>query len=592
MPDASPRRAFSFTACSERGPEVRVEVDNIQIATTLETVGDLLDVLGENAFKVRAYRNAARTIEGLERAAASLAREGKLKELPGVGEGLAAKIDELVSTGKMAYLDELTQKVPIGVLSLLKVQGCGPKKARQLWQELGVADIDALKKACEEGRVSQLKGFGDKMQAKILAGIAFAVAHSGRFRLDQVMPHARRLLDLVASCPGVLRTSLAGSIRRWRETVRDVDILASATDAAPVIEAFAKSGGSILGQGPTKCSIQLAHGPQVDLRVVKDDEFAAALAYFTGSKEHNVILRTRAQKMGLSINEYGVLKGDTRLKIKSEEELYTLLGLAYVPPEMREARGEVEAAESSTLPVLLERKDIQGVFHTHSTWSDGTAEIGVMAEKARTMGLKYMGLSDHSKAAAYAGGLNEERLSKQMKEVDAMNASWSDFRILKGLECDILPDGNLDLTPEILSQLDFVIGSIHSRFDMTEQEMTDRVCKALNNNHLDIFGHPTGRLLLHRDGYKIDLERVLLEAKKARKCIELNANPNRLDLDWIHLKRAKDLGVTVSIGPDAHSPQGLEDLDYGVATARRGWLTAKDVLNTRSAEETLAHFHY
>ncbi len=565
-------------------------MDNTQVAAALEAVGNLLDLVGENSFKVRAYQTAARTIEGLDRNVALLIREGKLQEVQGVGEGLARKIEELVATGRMIYLEDLKKKVPIGLLDVMRIPFCGPKKTRVLWQELGIVDLEGLKRACAEGKVAALKGFGDKSQAKLVDGMNFVASHAGRFRLDQVIPVARILLDYVAHHHDVARASYAGSMRRWKDTVGDADILASSSDPEHVIDHFSKANGvrTVLGMGPTKCSVQLDSGLQVDLRVVKDDEYAAALLYFTGSKEHNVLLRARAQKMGLSINEYGVLKGDDRIKVASEEEIYKLLGLSYVPPEMREARGEIEAAEQGQLPQLVERKDLVGVFHVHSTWTDGTAAIADMAEKTRSQGFKYMGLSDHSKAAAYAGGMNEERLSQQLKEVDSLNSRWTDFRILKGLECDILPDGNLDMTPESLAQLDFVIGSVHSRFDMSEQEMTDRVCKSLNNKYLHVLGHPTGRLLLHRDGYKIDLERVLQEARRCGKSIELNANPNRLDLDSVHVKRARDLGIPISVGPDAHSTQGLEDIEYGVATARRGWLTAKDVLNTRTADDALA----
>jgi len=565
-------------------------VDNIQIASTLETIGHLLDILGENSFKVRAYENAARAIEGLEVGAAAMAREGKLKGIPGVGDGIAKKVDELVQTGRMTYLEELKSKIPIGLLDILRIPSVGPKKVRALWQELGVTSLATLEKACTDHRVRMLKGFGEKTEYKILEGIKFVAVNAGRFRLDQVIPVARTLLTYVRSAPMVARTEVCGSIRRWKETIRDADILASSDAPEQVIAHFLKADGikTVLGQGPTKCSVVLNSGLQVDLRVVKDDEFAPALAYFTGSKEHNVLLRARAQRIGLSVNEYGVLAGDIRQKVASEEELYAMLGLAFVPPELREGRDEIDLAEKGALPTLVRREDVIGVLHVHSNWSDGTADIGEMAEKARKQGLKYMGLSDHSKAGqAYNNGMTEKRLAQQMEEVARLNQGWTDFRILMGLECDILPDGTLDMDAELLSKLDFLIGSIHSRFDMPEPEMTDRICKALGNNNLDMLGHPTGRHLLSRDAYKVDLERVIQTAARHRKMIELNANPSRLDLDAAHVRRARELGVMVSINPDAHSVQGMDDLEYGVATARRAGCSAKDVLNSRPMDEAL-----
>lgn len=565
-------------------------MDNIQIASTLETIGHLLDILGENSFKVRAYENAARAIEGLEVGAAAMAREGKLKGIPGVGDGIAKKVDELVQTGRMTYLEELKSKIPIGLLDILRIPSVGPKKVRALWQELGVTSLATLEKACTDHRVRMLKGFGEKTEYKILEGIKFVAVNAGRFRLDQVIPVARTLLTYVRSAPMVARTEVCGSIRRWKETIRDADILASSDAPEQVIAHFLKADGikTVLGQGPTKCSVVLNSGLQVDLRVVKDDEFAPALAYFTGSKEHNVLLRARAQRIGLSVNEYGVLAGDIRQKVASEEELYAMLGLAFVPPELREGRDEIDLAEKGALPTLVRREDVIGVLHVHSNWSDGTADIGEMAEKARKQGLKYMGLSDHSKAGqAYNNGMTEKRLAQQMEEVARLNQGWTDFRILMGLECDILPDGTLDMDAELLSKLDFLIGSIHSRFDMPEPEMTDRICKALGNNNLDMLGHPTGRHLLSRDAYKVDLERVIQTAARHRKMIELNANPSRLDLDAAHVRRARELGVMVSINPDAHSVQGMDDLEYGVATARRAGCSAKDVLNSRPMDEAL-----
>jgi DNA polymerase (family X) len=557
-----------------------------QIALVLEAVAGLLEFKDENPFKVRAYRNAARAIESFTGDIVALCRDKKLCDIPGVGKAIEEKITQLINTGKMDYHEELKKEIPEGVVAMCAIPSFGPKKARVVWQQLGITTIDALKKACLEDKLSSLKGFGEKTQKKILDGIEFHSKNAGQFLLSDAMPLARRLLEYVRSAPTVHRVSIAGSLRRWKEIVKDVDLLASADDAGKVMAHFVQAPGvvEVIGQGDTKSSVRLASGVQVDLRVVTDAQFPYALAYFTGSKEHNILVRQAAQKKGLKVNEYGIFEGSKLIECADEAGFFRILGLPYIPPEMRENTGELDHPGFSQ---LIELKSLKGVFHTHSTWSDGTAEIDVMAEKARSMGLRYMGLSDHSKAAAYANGLDEARLANQMKVVDSLNQKWSDFRILKGLECDILPNGDLDLTPEILGQLDFVIGSVHSRFDMPEAEMTERVCKAIANPHFDILGHATGRLLLGREGYKLDLGRVLEAARKHKKIVELNAYPNRLDLDWIHCRRAKEMGVMLSINPDAHSTSDLENIEYGVATARRAWLEEKDVLNTRDVDEVL-----
>jgi DNA polymerase (family 10) len=557
-----------------------------QVVEILETIARMLEIQDENPFKVRAYRNGARALESLTTDLRTLVDQKKLGEVPGIGKALEEKITQLLTTGTMEYYEELRKEVPAGVLEMLAIPSFGPKKARVVWKELGVTTLDGLRRAAEENKLASLKGFGEKTQKKILEGLAFLQKNAGQYLLSDALPVARRLVEHLKAHPTVHRVSIAGSLRRWKEVVKDVDLLASSGDAPAVMEHFLKADGvaEVLGKGDTKTSVRMSSGMQVDLRVVADAQFPCALAYFTGSKEHNVVLRQLAQKKGYKLNEYGITEGSNLIEIMDEAALYKLLGLPYFPPEMRENTGELD---HKSTPQLIELKSLKGVFHTHSTWSDGTAEIEAMAEKARSLGLSYMGLSDHSKAAAYANGLDEERLAKQMKEIDRLNKKWKDFRILKGLECDILPDGNLDLTPDILGRLDFVIGSVHSRFDMSEKEMTDRVCKAISNEHFDILGHPTGRLLLSRDGYKLDLGRVLEAAKKHDKILELNAYPNRLDLDWIHCRRAKELGVMLSINPDAHSTSDLENIEYGVATARRAWLEEKDVLNTRSLDEVL-----
>jgi DNA polymerase (family 10) len=561
-------------------------MNNGQIAQVLDAIGQLLEFKDENPFKVRAYHNAARAIESFSGDIAEACRDKKLCEIPGIGKAMEEKVTELVTTGKLGFYEDLKKEIPAGVVAMVSIPSFGPKKARVVWKELGITTIEELKKAAEENKLAALKGFGEKTQQKILRGIEFHAQHAGQYLLSDAMPVAKKLVAFLEASKTVQRVSIAGSLRRWKETVRDVDLLASATDAAKVMDVFVKAPGvsEVIGRGDTKTSVRLASGMQVDLRVVSDQQFPYALAYFTGSKEHNVAVRQAAQKKGLKVNEYGITRGSTLIECHDEAEFYKALDLPYVPPEMRENSGELDYQKP---PQLVEYKSLKGVFHTHSTWSDGTAEIEAMAEKARAMGLRYMGLSDHSKAAAYANGLDEGRLEKQSKEIDRLNKKWSDFRILKGLECDILPNGDLDLTPEALGKLDFVIGSVHSRFDMSEKEMTERVCKAIANEHFDILGHATGRLLLSREGYKLNLGRVLEMAKKHGKIVELNAYPNRLDLDWIHCRRAKELGVMMSINPDAHSTADLENIEYGVATARRAWLEDKDILNTRDLDEVL-----
>jgi len=557
-----------------------------QVVEILETIARILEIQDENPFKVRAYRNGARALESLPGDLRTLIEQKKLGEVPGIGKALEEKITQLLTTGKMDYFEELRREVPPGVLEMLAIPSFGPKKARVVWKDLGISSIDGLRQAATEHKLASLKGFGEKTEKKILEGIEFLQKNTGQYLLSDALPVARRLIEHLKAQKTVQRVSIAGSLRRWKEVVKDIDLLASSDDAPSVMEHFIHAEGvaEILGKGETKTSVRMTSGMQVDLRVVSDAQFPCALAYFTGSKEHNVVLRQLAQKMGLKINEYGITEGSRNFDVPDEAALYRILGLAYVPPELRENTGEVDHPVPSQ---LIDFKSLKGVFHTHSTWSDGTAEIEAMAEKARSMGLSYMGLSDHSKAAAYANGLNEDRLVQQMREIDRLNRKWKDFRILKGLECDILPDGTLDLTPEILSQLDFVIGSVHSRFEMSEKEMTDRVCRAIANEHFDILGHPTGRLLLSREGYKLDLGRVLETAKKHDKIVELNAYPNRLDLDWIHCRRAKELGVMLAINPDAHSTADLENIEYGIATARRAWLEEKDVINTRELNEVL-----
>ena len=570
-------------------------MDNKTISALLSEIGDILDIKGENPFKIRAYHTAARNIEALTVPVQKLIEEGKLGEVRGIGKALEEKITEYVTTGKMTYYEDLQKSLPEGLLDILRIPSVGPKKVKVLYDKLDVTNIQELEYACNENRLVELDGFGEKTQQKILEGIKFISRHKGQYLLSDAIPVAEMLISALKKYKTIKRVSLAGSIRRRKEVVKDIDIVASSDKPEDVMGFFIKLPLVVdtIAKGTTKSSIRLETGIAADLRVVKDSEFPYALHHFTGSKEHHIAMRGRANKMGLKINEYGIFreKDNKLIKAKDEEEFFKVLGLNYIPPEMRENTGEVEFAEKSPLPELIEEKDIKGTFHNHTNWSDGSATIEEMAEAARKMGLKYLGLSEHTKSASYAGGLDEMRLRKWMAEVDKINKCYKDFCILKGAEVDILKNGSLDYSDKVLSELDYVICSIHSSFNMPEEEMTSRVIKALTNPYVDIFAHPTGRLLLGREGYKINFEKVFSAAKRSNKIIELNAHPQRLDLDWLHLKQAKEMGVKIAINPDAHNPNGLADVfKYGVPTARRGWLTKEDVINTLSLEKVLDIF--
>lgn len=564
-------------------------MDNEGVAGILETVGQILEIQGENPFKVRAYSNAARQVRALPHPVKQYVDAGTLGEIPGIGEALQAKITEMVRTERLKYFDELSSAIPAGVLGMLRISGIGPKSVRVLWQEMQLTSIEQLRKACLEGVIARRKGFGDRSQQKILEGIDFLLRHKDRFLLSEAMKVARNMMRYLDECGHILCFNIAGSTRRGKELIRDVDIVAASNKHEQVMEWFVKADGvsEVLQRGRTKTSLRISSGLQVDLRVVSKKEYPFALQYFTGSKDHNVLIRSRAQKMGLKINEYGIFKGPRMLPANTEHEIYKTLKLDYIEPELREASGEIEAAEKGNLPSLVALKDLRGVFHNHSTWSDGAAKVEEMAEKARSMGLEYLGISDHSKSAVYANGLSEARLKKQGQAVDRLNKKRPDFRILKGTECDILADGSMDYSEAVLAGLDFVVGSIHSHFEMNETEMTSRISKALEYSKMHILAHPTGRLLLDREGYRVNLDEVIDAAARAGRVIELNASPHRLDLDWVHAREAGRRGVMLSINPDAHSTKGIEDIEFGVMTARRAWLTKEQILNTRSASEAL-----
>lgn len=557
------------------------------MARVLEDIAALLEIQGENVFKIRAYQNAARAVEMLDDLEERV-RTGRLSEVKGIGQAIEAKITTLVTTGRLPYYEELKKAVPPGVVELMRIPGLGPKKARLLHAQLGINTIGELEYACRENRLIALPGFGAKTQARILEGITFLKQFQGQFRLTDVLPTAVALVAQLQDHPAVTQASLAGSIRRYKEVVHDIDLVAEAADPAAVAAWFAARPevAAVTGQGETKVAVTLHSGVNVDLRIVREGEFPYALHHFTGSKEHNTALRHWARQGGIKINEYGLFRPEgERIICRQEKDIYQALGLAYIPPELREDMGEIDAAARGDLPVLVELADVRGVFHCHTTASDGSASLAEMAAAARQAGYQYLGVSDHSQTAAYAHGLKPAAVQDQWREIEKLNAAWPDFTILKGIESDILPDGSLDYPDDMLAQFDFVIASVHSHFRLDRQAMTARLVRAMSNRYVTMLGHPTGRILLARDGYAVDMDEVIRAAAATGTFIEINANPYRLDLDWRLCRSARGAGVLLSINPDAHSPAELSYVAYGVAVARKGWLTAADIINTRNIAE-------
>jgi DNA polymerase (family 10) len=566
------------------------------VADALDEIGTLLELKGENAFRCNAYHNGARTVRQLEGDLRDLIDQNRLEGVRGIGEALREKISTLVRTGELPYLQTLRSEVPAGLVEMLRLPGLGAKKVKALHDGLGIDTIAKLKAACESGAVAELKGFGAKMQQKVLEGIQFLGQVGNRVRLDLALPLGEGLLDHLRKLPGVIRAELCGSIRRRRETAADIDILISSTTPQPIMEAFVQLPEviQVVAHGPTKSSVVVGlhqGGEKVvmnaDLRVVNDEQFPFALHYFTGSKAHNIRMRQKAIDRGWVLNEYALGTSSTTVPCRTETDLYAALGLDYIPPELREDTGEIEAAEAHRIPALVEVADIQGVFHNHTTASDGSSSLEEMALAAKQLGFEYFGIGDHSQSLTVARGMSPEVVRKQWAEADALNKKLKGIRILKGVECDILADGSLDYSDELLAGFDYVVGSVHTLFGMPEAEMTARVCKALSHPRLTMLGHSTGRLLLRREGYKINLDEVLKVAAKHKKMIEINAQPLRLDLDWVYVKRAKALGIPLVINPDAHSPGELDLFRFGVDVARRGWLTREDVFNTRSLAQVI-----
>lgn len=566
-------------------------MDKHQVAAILDEIGTLLELQGESSFRCNAYHNGARAIEQLEEDLATVVREGRLAGVRSIGDTLREKITTLVNTGKLPFYEDLRQKTPPGLFDILRIQGMGPKRVKLLYDRLGIDTLDKLAQACEGGQVAELKGLGEKTQQKILEGIQSLRQMGSRVRIDEALELASRLIEGLRTAPGIIRMELCGSLRRRRETIKDIDILISSEDPEPIMDRFVSLPGvtQVIGRGPTKSSI-IVQGEgrllmNADLRIVRDEQFPFALHYFTGSKDHNIAIRQRAQNYGLKLNEYELAGTDQNVRCREEADIFKALDLVYIPPELRENTGEMDAAADDQLPNLIELDDIQGVFHCHTTYSDGHNSVEEMARAAQALGLKYLGLADHSQSLTVANGLTPERVHRQQAEIDSVNKRLKGFKILKGTECDILADGRLDYDDDLLGTFDYVVASVHSHFKQTREEVTARIVRAIRNPHVTMLGHATGRLLMRREGYPVDLEAVLQAAAECGTMIEINAHPQRLDLDWIHCKRAKALGVKLVVNPDAHSAEDIALYRYGVDVARRGWLERGDVFNTKSLAE-------
>jgi len=580
-------------------------MDKTQVANLLEQIGVLLALKeGSTVFEVRAYENAARTLNSLDGDITQLVREGKLKGIPGLGSTIIKRIEEAVKTDHIAFYDELVANTPAIKLDMLRIAGLGPKRINTIYDQLQVSSIAELEQACKDDRVANLPGFGKKTQDKILQGISFLHQHADRFLYPVAEEEAKLIQAALAARLEIVRLQIAGSLRRRRETVKDIDIVASIDDQAgpevrrALIDFFTSQSlvKAITGKGETKSSVIVGSGIAMDLRLVGDSQFPYTLHHFTGSREHHIPLRRRALSMNMTINDYGLFKvengKETLVPCHTEADIYAALGMDYIEPELREDIGEIEAAAAHTLPQLVQESDLRGVLHAHSTWSDGQYSIRAMAEACIARGYSYLGITDHSKSAGYANGLQEDDLRRQGQEIDGLNEEFAGrLRILKGTECDILRNGSLDYSDDVLASLDFVVASIHSNSNLSPEEQTQRMLRAIANPYVDIIGHPTGRILLGRAGYSLDMAAVIEAAAAHGTCIEINANPSRLDMDWRLLRKARDKGIRIPINPDAHTLAGIDDMRYGIGIARKGWLRATDVLNTLASEALLAFFH-
>ncbi|MCH4560738.1 DNA polymerase/3'-5' exonuclease PolX [Mesorhizobium jarvisii] len=563
-------------------------IHNADISAMLNRMADLLEIEAANPFRIRAYRRAAATIDDLPENIPGMLAEGRpLSDLPGIGEDLAGKIEEFVNTGHLQALEEVEARTPSTLAALTAIPGLGPKRVHTLHEALGIKSLDDLAKAAKTGKIRDLPRFSAAAEAKILDEIGKHRKTERRFKISTAEDFANGLTTYLKAGPGIERVVVAGSFRRRKETVGDLDILVTCEKGPAAIDHFAAYDeiAEVISKGTTRSTVLLKAGMQVDVRVVPEESYGAALHYFTGSKAHNIAVRKLAQAKGLKLNEYGVFKGSKRIAGRTEEEVFRTAGLPFIEPELREDRGEIEAAQVGKLPALVALSDIRGDLHAHTKASDGKSSLAEMAEAAKASGYEYLAISDHSRHATVAHGLDAKRLGSQLDEIDRMNDQFGDFRLLKSCEVDILADGKLDLPDGILKRLDFTVCAVHFRFELNIEEQTQRILRAMDNRYFNILAHPTGRLLGERPGYAVDLDRVIEAAKEHGCFLEVNAHPTRLDLDDIHCRQAKEAGVKLAISTDAHSTVGLNAMRYGVDQARRGWIEASDVLNTRPWKE-------
>ncbi|MEK6614028.1 MAG: DNA polymerase/3'-5' exonuclease PolX [Candidatus Binatota bacterium] len=564
---------------------------NTELAQIFREIALYLE-MKEEPFKPRAYEKVAYSLEALEEPVGEIYRRGGVKALraiPGVGQAIAEKIEEVIQTGRLRYYEELKKEVPVDVRGLTAIEGIGPKSVKLLYEKLAIKTAADLEKAAREGKIRGLPHFGEKMEQKILKGIEFLKQGSGRFPLGSALPLIGEIEQRLRELPEVEEVVVAGSTRRWKETIGDADILAISRKPEKVMEFFVSMSEvmHVQGQGKTKSTVKLKNGMDVDLRVVPKESFGAALNYFTGSKDHNVALRKIAQEKGLKLNEYGLFRGNKRIAGKTEEEIYKALGLAFIPPELRENQGEIEAAQKGELPNLVGYRDLRGDLQTQTTWTDGANSIAEMAEEAKRLGLEYIAITDHTKGLAMTGGSDEKKLLKQMAEIDKINRSLKGITILKGAEVNINKDGTLDIKDEVLAQLDVVGIAVHSHFNLPKREMTERIVRAMRNPHADILFHPTGRVIQKREPYDVDMDALIKTAKETGTVLEIDAYPDRLDLKDGHIRKAVEAGVKLAVDSDAHSVNHMRFLEFGVAQARRGWAEKKDVINTRPLKEFL-----
>lgn len=560
---------------------------NADIAAVFDEIADLLEILGENPFRVRAYRNAARTVQGLGRETKNLIDRGEnLTDLPGIGADLAGKIKELVESGECRLRVDLHRRLPASVALLLKIPGLGPKRVKLLHDELHVETVEQLERAAREGRVRELRGLGEKTETQILDALSKHLGALGRFRISDAAAFADALEAQLRTTPGIGRVVVAGSYRRARETVGDLNLLVTAAQSEAVMQRVTdfQDVEQVLSRGPTRSSVRLQSALQVDVRVVPEESFGAALHYFTGSKAHNIAIRQLGQQAGIKINEYGVFRGRRRVAGETEASVYAAVGLPYIAPELRENRGEIEAARSGRLPMLVAREDLQGDLHAHTHATDGRNSLEEMALAARAAGLRYLAITEHSRRLTIVNGLDAERLRRQLDEIAQLNDRLEGITLLRGIEVDILEDGDLDLPDSVLRELDLVVASVHSAFNLSRTRQTERLLRAMDHPHFTILGHPTGRVIGEREAYDVDLLRVMRHARQRGCFLELNASPERLDLTDTYCRMAKDEGVLVAISSDAHGVRDFADLHFGIGQARRGWLEKHDVLNTRDLD--------